>query len=314
MYQRREVATGFYMPGSFVALTHDGERVAHQADDGQRIKVFDIRSSGDRRADSGKCEYTLQHGAQGDIFFVGTNRLFAVGDGNRGKKGKAAAGAGGGIISYWDLDSLEKHQPLTFADTKREDFGGEGWLDLTDSTASDNVVEHPERIDVRCGDAATGIFSVGGLETSGKIYCVTPVPGGQIACGAASNYAVNIVDLQAQRVTSRLHGHTSDLSAISFWAPPGLPEGNGCCNVMLTACQSGEAKLWDLRCAGAGALLTLLPKTLGKGTGAATLAGEVGPGAGAMAFTGGSDQGIRCWDLRAARCMYVLSTVGARMN
>jgi len=57
--------------------------------------------------------------------------------------------------------------------------------------------------------------------------------------------------------------------------------------------------------------LTLLPKTGEKGTRAATLAGEVGPGAGAMAFTGGSDEGIRCWDLRAARCMYVMSTVGA---
>jgi hypothetical protein len=41
------VDTGFYTPGTFVALTHDGGRVAHQADDGQRIKVFDITDSMD---------------------------------------------------------------------------------------------------------------------------------------------------------------------------------------------------------------------------------------------------------------------------
>jgi hypothetical protein len=38
---------------------------------------------------------------QGGIFFVGTNRLFAVGDGNTKKQGKAAAKVTGGMISYW---------------------------------------------------------------------------------------------------------------------------------------------------------------------------------------------------------------------
>ena len=50
---------------------------------------------------SGKCEYTLSHGVQGGVFFVGTNRLFAVGDGNTKKQGKAAAKVTGGMISYW---------------------------------------------------------------------------------------------------------------------------------------------------------------------------------------------------------------------
>jgi len=65
----------------------------------------------------GRCEYTLKHGTQGDIFFVGKDRLFAVGDGSKKVTSRvgaaAAAPGGGGMLSYWDLPALDKHQPLT---------------------------------------------------------------------------------------------------------------------------------------------------------------------------------------------------------
>ena len=49
-------------------------------------------------------------------------------------------------------------------EAQAEGYTAGEWLDLSDCVASDAVTEHPESIDVRCGAAATGTFSVGGLE------------------------------------------------------------------------------------------------------------------------------------------------------
>ena len=43
-----------------------------------------------------------------------------------------------------------------------------------------------------------------------NLHCLRPyIP----ACGAGGNYAVNVVDLRAQRVAARLHGHTCHITA-----------------------------------------------------------------------------------------------------
>mmetsp|Transcript_16504 Transcript_16504/g.27779 ORF Transcript_16504/g.27779 Transcript_16504/m.27779 type:complete len:609 (+) Transcript_16504:127-1953(+) len=267
------VDTGFYEPGWLSACSEKHNMVALQAD--QRIKLFDL---------SGTCMHTLQTGGGSTAMFFKEGRLFF-----------------GPNLWYWNLDdALEKHQDMPLTDYMVENprrQKNKEWLDLTDCTMNDDVGESPEMIDVNRGVPHHGSTIIAGVPPGGVVGGV-PLGGPHVALLVQKSYAIHVVDMATHQAVVALHGHVRQEVQISY--SPTCPD-----NLLSAGCD-GTVKLWDLR-APERAVLTLMPKTKADGCGTAALVG-LGPGAGSVAFTGGADQAIRCWDTRAPLCLYELAT------
>ncbi|KAK9817770.1 hypothetical protein WJX72_001936 [[Myrmecia] bisecta] len=116
----------------------------------------------------------------------------------------------------------------------------------------------------------------------------------QVALTGEHSCGIRIVDFETQQPMNWLLGHTSDISQINV-----CPEQPW---LLASASLDGTAKLWDLR--SGLCTLTLLDKSDGPIKALAPLVDGGQP----FCFTGGADESVKCWDVRAARCLYELAT------
>jgi hypothetical protein len=124
--------------------------------------------------------------------------------------------------------------------------------------------------------------------------------------------------MQTQQATNAFFGHLYDITDIAA-APAAWP---GAEHLFATAANSCDVKIWDVRCKGGAAAITLV--TGGdQSMGAVLLAsnsnstgnsggsgGSNQLGAGLMCFAGGRCESVWAWDVRAssAQALYQLST------
>jgi WD40 repeat protein len=135
-------------------------------------------------------------------------------------------------------------------------------------------------------------------------------------------------DMNTQRATNALCGHLYDITDIAA-APAAWP---GAENLFATAANSCDVKIWDVRCKGGAAAITLvtggdqpmgavLLASNSDGSNSSSGGGSSGGnnssssssnqlGAGLMCFAGGLCESVWAWDVRAgaAQALYQLST------
>jgi WD40 repeat protein len=134
--------------------------------------------------------------------------------------------------------------------------------------------------------------------------------------------AVLTFDMQTQRATNAFMGHMWAVKAIAA-APEAWP---GSEYLLATAAQSRDIKIWDVRCSGGAAAITLvsggvdhiappfnavvLAGNSGGSSGGSSSSSSSQLGAGLMCFAGGTCESVWAWDVRAssAQALYQLST------
>lgn len=129
--------------------------------------------------------------------------------------------------------------------------------------------------------------------------------------------AVLTFDMQTQQATNAFFGHLGDISDIAA-APAAWP---GAEHLFATAARSRDVKIWDIRCRGGAAAITLVTggdqptgsvvlASNSSGSNGGSSSGGSQLGAGLMCFAGGTCESVWAWDVRAgsAQALYQLST------
>jgi WD40 repeat protein len=133
--------------------------------------------------------------------------------------------------------------------------------------------------------------------------------------------AVLTFDMQTQRTTNTFIGHLYEVTDIA--AAPAAWAGAE--QLFATAANGCDVKIWDMRCRGGAAAITLSTGHGGSRVGAVVLANNTNSsggsgggrssgssqlGAGMVCFAGGSCESVWAWDVRAssAQALYQLST------
>mgnify|MGYP001807535882 CR=1 FL=1 len=135
--------------------------------------------------------------------------------------------------------------------------------------------------------------------------------------------AVLTFDMHTQRATNTFIGHLYEVTDIA--AAPAAWAGAE--QLFATAANGCDVKIWDMRCRGGAAAITLSTGHGGSRVGAVVLANDSGSsnsggsssggsssssqlGAGMVCFAGGECESVWAWDVRAssAQALYQLST------
>eukprot|EP00554_Chaetoceros_debilis_P016385 CAMPEP_0194114162 /NCGR_PEP_ID=MMETSP0150-20130528/19157_1 /TAXON_ID=122233 /ORGANISM="Chaetoceros debilis, Strain MM31A-1" /LENGTH=658 /DNA_ID=CAMNT_0038804283 /DNA_START=103 /DNA_END=2079 /DNA_ORIENTATION=+ len=279
--------TGFYEPGYNVACSHQLRSVACMAD--RRIKIFDVDKRGM------PCRATLQaKNCQGPLFV--DDKLLVISSTNND-------------IHLWRTNDLKQHESFTLEDVQGldqddEDEDKPSWLDLTESSWNDDVMESPENIDVNVGELPHLITAIQGLppdadfENLEKVHDTT---NNTICLASARDPSIYIVDLHQGKVISRLLGHLN-LNGLDISTSSQMP------NLLMSTRGDNHARLWDLRCHSNTPILTLVQTKGDTGSDFCCLAEDM------IAFTSARDQCVRAWDFRAPSCLYKLSTGNTRAS
>ena len=179
---------------------------------------------------------------------------------------------------------------------------------------------------------------------AGLVDRYSTVPQGTLLATMKNNMIV-AYDLETQRAKQQLFGHLFEVEDIS----PAPAAWSGAAHVFVTCARLGDVKLWDLRCTGGAAAVTLTngcstsvfavvlaANSSASGTGSsAAAAAESGPsrsssnsigggnqlGASMLCFAGGEGESVWAWDLRRvgsggsrAQALYELSTGNMIVN
>eukprot|EP01083_Nonionella_stella_P060440 157826_1 len=281
--------TGFYEPGYNVACSHQLRSVACMAD--QRIKIFDVDERGM------PCRATLQaKNCQGPLFV--DDKLLAISSANND-------------IHLWRTNDLKQHESFTLEDVQGWDHQDDEdedkpprWLDLTESSWNDDVMESPENIDVNVGESPHLVTAIQGLppnadfENLEKVHDTT---NNTICLASAGDPSIYTFDLHQGKVTSRLLGHLN-LNGLDISTSSQMP------NLLMSTRGDNHARLWDLRCHSNTPILTLVQTKGDTGSDFCCLAEDM------IAFTSARDQCVRAWDFRAPSCLYKLSTGNTRAS
>jgi WD40 repeat protein len=125
--------------------------------------------------------------------------------------------------------------------------------------------------------------------------------------------AVLTFDMQTQQAMNAFFGHLGDITDLAA-APDAWP---GAEHLFATVAKSRDVKIWDVRCKGGAAAITLVTggdHTISSVVLASNSSGSNGSsnqlGAGLMCFAGGLCESVWAWDVRAssAQALYQLST------
>lgn len=95
---------------------------------------------------------------------------------------------------------------------------------------------------------------------------------------------------------------------------------SGAENLFATCARSGDVKLWDCRCRGGAAAITLINgsteplSALALASNSSSSSNQLGSGM--ICFAGGANEAVTCWDVRAsqAQALYHLSTGNLMVN
>ncbi|GJE96272.1 WD40 repeat domain-containing protein [Phanerochaete sordida] len=196
---------------------------------------------------------------------------------------------GMGSALCWDLDALETHGPGP--KYKRIGKGKYSWANCMRDRANDDEEEY-----------STGSLPTTTIAFADKAFeprTLHPVSGGHVLAGEdpERGYACLALDLEHGGATAaRYIGHAGTIT--------GFSTSGGDANAFLTSCADGYARLYDRR-----APLPVLTFDVEKRESpllAAVLAHVDGL---PVMFSGGvKSEGIKCWDVRAQKCVYELST------
>ncbi|TFY64138.1 hypothetical protein EVJ58_g2815, partial [Rhodofomes roseus] len=195
---------------------------------------------------------------------------------------------GEGSALCWTLDELETHGP----DYRRIGAGVYRWDNCLRSLPSDEDEEHStgSRPSTRITFADRGFFP--------RIFHLHQ-PSGHLLVGEDPNRGHACVELDMYHggaVAGRYLGHAATVADFS------TSEGDA--NVFLTASADGYARLYDRR-----QPLPVLTFDVEKREGPLFAAMLVHVDGLPIMFSGGrKTEGIKCWDIRAKKCIYELST------
>ncbi|KAH9838317.1 uncharacterized protein C8Q71DRAFT_750419 [Rhodofomes roseus] len=195
---------------------------------------------------------------------------------------------GEGSALCWTLDELETHGP----DYRRIGAGVYRWDNCLRSLPSDEDEEHStgSRPSTRITFADRGFFP--------RIFHLHQ-PSGHLLVGEDPNRGHACVELDMDHggaVAGRYLGHAATVADFS------TSEGDA--NVFLTASADGYARLYDRR-----QPLPVLTFDVEKREGPLFAAMLVHVDGLPIMFSGGrKTEGIKCWDIRAKKCIYELST------
>ena len=270
--------SGFYEPGCTVVCSQELQSVACVAD--QRIKIFDMS-----KKTLMPCTATLQAKyTTGEPLFIG-NKIIALS--NRSNE-----------IHQWNFQNLQEHEPLTLRDVQDDD--SQPWLDLTESSWNDDIMDEPENIDVNIGESPHLKSQIKGLPNTFQADTLVKNKAStsdSFFLGSLKDPSMYLVDANQSKVTHRFLGHLnmgrSDLKISTSAQVP---------NLVLSTRNDQHTRMWDLRCKGDLPVMTLNHSNCDRGSDSSCLAEDM------LAFTSGGDQCIRTWDLRAPACLYKLST------
>jgi WD40 repeat protein len=202
-------------------------------------------------------------------------------------------------VQYWDIDTLRLEQDVFNANGDEEDLLTQKEIEKYYDYDLDNDLE------LHAGQACTGEFDLDmlygkpsgwGASDPDSVNYLLGRPGNiaQVYYGSQRSYHFGLFDLNQQKMQRIFLGHTSHI--LGLYVKPELPDMIGSTSF------DESAKLWDSR-ASSACVFTLRGHNRQPSALDYTLIDGI-----PFAFTGGSDEGIRVWDLRLGTCLYELST------